>query len=141
MQAPRKSLFSVMTPGRIAQILLAGTLIVIAGCRQQASQPPQRSDQQIAQDIQAKIGGEAALTGQDIQVTVNSGVGTLSGTARDDASRALAGNEAGSVSGVKTVVNNLTVAPPQTSAAPPPTEKPKRDSHVRKPREEVAKKP
>jgi len=140
MQARIKSVFRAPIRSRIAAILLAGTLIVIAGCRQQASEQPQRPDRQIAQDIHAKIGGEAALTGQDIRVTVNSGVATLAGTARDDASRALAGNDAGAINGVKTVVNNLTVAPPQSSTAPA-AEKPRRETSARKPREDTASKP
>src|SRR5271163_4458303 len=137
MQARIKSVFRAPIRSRIAAILLAGTLIVIAGCRQQASEQPQRPDRQIAQDIHAKIGGEAALTGQDIRVTVNSGVATLAGTARDDASRALAGNDAGAINGVKTVVNNLTVAPPRVAAMRPAPPRPKPEPAPRKARQEA----
>jgi hypothetical protein len=121
-------------------LLAAGAVIVIAGCRQPASEQPQHSDQQIAQDIQAKLGTEPALTGQDIRVTVSSGVAALTGAARDNASRALAGNEAGSTTGVKTVVNNLTVGPPQSSRAPA-AEEPRREMRARQPREDMASKP
>lgn len=118
--------------------LLAGALLFASGCkREQATvQPPPRTDQQITSDIQAKLSAESALNGQNIQVGVTNGLATLSGTANDDASRALAGNDAGSVDGVKTVVNNLTVEPPKQAAiapapVPPPVEK-KRRHHEEK---------
>jgi BON domain len=69
-------------------------------------------------DVQARISAESALNDQNIQVAVANGIATLSGTANDEASRALAGNDAGSVDGVKTVVNNLTVEAPKQAAAP-----------------------
>lgn len=121
---------------QVPGVLLAGMLLLVTGCQHQpaAEQPSPRSDQQIASDIQAKISAESALTGDNIQVAVNGGVATLSGTANDEASRALAGNEAGSIDGVKTVVNNLTVAPVQAAAAPPP---PRPKPEPRKPRHKV----
>jgi hypothetical protein len=138
LKAPnfRASFLKMRIPARLAAVVLAGMLMASAGCKKQtARQPAPRSDEQIASDIQGKVNGEGALSGQNIQVAVNAGVATLSGTASDDASRALAGNEAGSVAGVKTVVNNLTVAPPQVAAAtPPPRPKPE----PRKPRHHVA---
>ena len=100
---------------------LAALLALGAGCKQHtAEQPAPPSDQQIADSVQTKISAEGALNGQNIQVGVQNGVATLSGSANDDASRSLAGNDAGSVAGVKTVVNNLTVQPPQQAAAPAP---------------------
>lgn len=91
----------------------------VSGCKSQ--QPPVRTDQQIAADIQTKIHGETALTGQDIQVSVANGIATLSGNVSDAASRALAGNDSGGVAGVKTVVNNLIVQSPQAAAPAPVT--------------------
>lgn len=93
----------------------------IVGCKQQANvQPPvARSDQQISSDLQTKIQGETALAGQNIQIRVTNGVATLSGTVTDDASRALAGNDSGTVNGVRTVVNNLTVQAAQQAATAP----------------------
>lgn len=117
---PRKHIWLI---GVVALALAAG---LATGCKkQQASQEPAaRTDQQVASDIQAKIQGESALAGQDIQVSVANGVATLSGNVTDDASRALAGNDSGTVDGVKTVVNNLTVQPAQqaqqAAAAPQP---------------------
>ena len=79
-----------------------------------------RSDQQITSDIQAKIGAESALNGQNIQVDTAAGVATLTGNVQNDASRALAAADSGSIDGVKTVVNNLVVAPARVAKEPPP---------------------
>jgi hypothetical protein len=100
---------------------MALTLSLASGCKQQSSvqQPAARTDQQVTSDIQAKIQGETALAGQNIQVSVNNGVATLSGTVSDNASRALAGNDSGTINGVRTVVNNLTVQPQQQASAEP----------------------
>ena len=111
----------IPTSTRLVQAaVLSAALLFGAGCKKETAQQPARTDQQIAGDVQAKISGESALNGQNIQVAVQNGIATLSGAANDDASRALAGNDAGSVDGVKTVVNNLTVQPPQQAAAPTP---------------------
>jgi hypothetical protein len=106
---------------RAGAAALALVLIFAAGCK---SQPAARTDQQITADIQAKINGEGALSGQNIQVTVANGVATLSGTVSDEASRALAGNDSGAVDGIKTVVNNLNVAPRAAAPAPQPAPQP-----------------
>ena len=106
----------------------AGAVAIVAlslmtGCKSKDAAAP--TDQQLTSSIQAKIQGESALNGQNIQVSVANGVATLNGTVADDASRALAANDSGSVAGVRTVINNLTVQPPQQAApavAPPPSE-------------------
>lgn len=122
-------------------LLLLATLL-LAGCHRQAEVTATRADRQIAGDVQAKLEAESALSGQKIQVAVNNAVVTLSGTASDAASRALAGNDAGSVSGVRTVVNNLEVDPAQTAAAvaPVPTlsDRPKEASRRRPRHEQLA---
>ena len=99
--------------GTLLLVLIVG---LAAGCK---NQPAERTDQQIMSDVQAKIKGETALASQNIQVSVANGIATLNGTVTDEASRALAANDSGNVSGVKTVVNNLTVqAASQTPAEP-----------------------
>ncbi len=117
---------------RTAFAVLALVTVLAAGCRNKATQPPERSDQQIANDIQAKIQGETALAKQEIQVSVADGVATLSGIVDNDASRALAGIDSGTVPGVKTVVNNLTVHPEEYTAAPLST--PQQQPQPRQPR-------
>ncbi len=96
----------------VALMLTAG---LFAGCK--SLQTAGRSDQQISTDVQTKIHNEPALANQDIQVSVADGIATLSGSVSDNASRALAGNDSGGVAGVRTVVNNLTVQPPQQGIA------------------------
>ena len=119
--------------------VLTGFLVLGAGCKKQqqpaaqeatpaaAPQPAPRTDQQIGSDIQAKIGAEAALNGQNIQVNVANGVATLDGKVDNDASRALASADSASIDGVRTVVNNLVVAPVK-AAKPAPA--PKRHKEV-----------
>src|SRR5579862_950412 len=124
-----------VTRRSIPLAVLTGFLVLGAGCKSnpaptgeqaapaaaQAAQPapapaPVRDDQQIGSDIQAKITGESALSGQNIQVTVANGVATLNGKVDNDASRALAAANSASVDGVRTVVNNLVVAPARAVA-------------------------
>jgi hypothetical protein len=106
--------------GRIALTATFLVLVLLAtGCK---NQPAARTDQQIADDVQAKIKGETALSQQNIRVSVANGVATLTGTVTDEASRALAANDSGSIAGIKTVVNNLTVGPSSTAQAQPQPE-------------------
>ncbi len=120
-----------MTARGLGTSLVAIALLTGAGCNKQnsATNPAEtRTDQQVANDIQSKINGESALTGQNIQVGVQNGVATLNGAVSDNASRSLAANDAGTVSGVKTVINNLTVQAQADNqpavAAPVPVQKP-----------------
>ncbi len=115
---------------------LFGSLLLNSGCKQSntspehaaksvASAPEQPKalppdDQEISSNIQAKINAESALNGQNIQVRVASGVATLTGSVSNDASRALAAADSGSVDGVRTVVNNLTIERPKTVAKKAP---------------------
>ena len=114
-------------------VLLTVLLLASYGCSRQPAAP---SDQQLTGSVQTKLQNESALTGQNIQVAVSNGVVTLSGTAADPSSRALAGNDAGSVAGVKTVVNNLTVLPSQTASVTPepmPPSQPRQPIHTARP--------
>lgn len=97
-------------------------LVACTGCHQKPepeSKSSPRPDPQVAGDVEATLHAETALSGQEIQVAVNNGVVTLSGTAADPAARALASHDAGSVAGVRTVVNNLEIQPQQLAAAAP----------------------
>lgn len=111
------------SPRSLALGILCGFVVLGAGCSRKSAAPAssapaqqaqsaQPTDQQLDTEVQSKIGGESALTGQDISVNVQNAVVTLSGTAANSASRELAAAEAGSVNGVKTVINNLMVGPP-----------------------------
>jgi hypothetical protein len=114
--------------------IAAGLLLafgLMAGCKNlQSGQTAARTDQQVTGDIQSKIQGESALAGQNIQVSVSNGVATLNGTVGNEASRALAANDSGTVDGVRTVVNNLTVQAATQSPTPAPAPAP---AETRKP--------
>jgi hypothetical protein len=130
-----------LTRRSVSLAVLTGLLFLGSGCKnpflpaeqptpaaQQAASAPAaqptpplaRDDQQIGSDIQAKIAAESALNGQAIQVSVANGVATLNGKVENDASRALAAADGASIDGVRTVVNNLVVAPSQAAAKPAP---------------------
>jgi hypothetical protein len=124
---------------QILEAVLLGGLLVAGGCTKPVAknapaapaqnQPAARTDADISTEVQSRISGESALAGQNIQVAVQNGVATLSGSADNDAIRALAGNDAGGVTGVRTVVNNLTVTPAKPAPAPvvaPPAPKERR---------------
>lgn len=122
--------------GRAVQLGVLGALLALGvGCKQRSKAPTEPaatsqaappSDQQMLGEVQAKINAEAALNGQDIRVSVANGIATLSGVAANNASRALAAADSGSVAGIRTVINNLTVAPPVTAskAEPKPAPRP-----------------
>lgn len=84
----------------------------------------------ITSDVQAKFSQDSGLSSKQLSVQVENGVVTLSGNVDNDAQRNAASQQAASVPGVKTVVNNLQVGPapadaqaaqpaPETAAAPP----------------------
>jgi hypothetical protein len=126
-----------LTRRRLQTGLLAGSLLVTGGCKQlsrntgetpqpapapaaaTAPEPAPRSDQEIANDIQSRIDAESALNGQNIKVTVNGGTATLNGSVNNDAARALAAADSGAAAGVRTVINNLTVAPERAARQQP----------------------
>lgn len=100
---------------RTAGLSLVMAAVFATGCKQAA---PAVDDNTLASSIQSKIGSDAALSGEGIQVGVSGGVATLNGNVSSNAAKTLASNDAASVNGVKTVVNNLNVqAPPPAQAA------------------------
>lgn len=86
-------------------------LMLAFGCAKQ------RSDAEVASDVQSRINSDFNVQNKAITVTADKGVVTLSGTVNSEMERATAGNDAGQVEGVKTVINNLQLA----SAAMPPS--------------------
>ena len=96
---------------------LALTLIIIAsGCKTTAAPP---SDQSLSTAVQSRLASDNALANEPIQAAAQNGIVTLNGTVSNPAARSLAANDAAQVTGVRTVVNNLTVAPRQAAIAPP----------------------
>jgi hypothetical protein len=78
---------------------------VLAGCSKKLS----RSDGQIAGEVQSKIYSDSAIQNRQIEVQAANGVVTLTGNVSNEAERTLAANDASTIEGVKTVVNNLQV--------------------------------
>lgn len=98
----------------VALVALLALTLSIAGCKHTA----QPDDASLTQAVQTKIAGETSLASEPIQASVQQGVVTLTGTTSNDAARSLAANDAAQISGIKTVVNNLTVVSSQPAPAP-----------------------
>jgi hypothetical protein len=79
-----------------------------------------RNDAQVANDVQGKIYADSNVPTKQITVASSSGTVTLSGNVASEAERQAAASDAAQVEGVKTVVNNLQVAPAAAQAAPEP---------------------
>jgi hypothetical protein len=106
---------------RTAKTLLPAltiALLLTAGCKT-ASTPT--TDAALNTAVNSRITSDGALANEPIQAAVQNGVVTLNGTVSSEAARSLAANDAAQVTGVRTVVNDLTVAPQQAAAVVPPT--------------------
>jgi hypothetical protein len=110
----------------------------------------QRTDAQVASDVQSKITSDAAIPSKAIAVQATNGVVTLSGNVASDNERLAAANDAAAIAGVKTVINNLEVganpvaqqppapaAPGVATKAPPQTAKNKPSARDRRHRAEA----
>jgi hypothetical protein len=86
-------------PLTVAMVVLLGT-----GCNKKPT------DAALATHVQKRIMADSSLTAQPISVAASNGIVTLSGTVGDPNMRDAAANDAAQVDGVRTVVNNLTVA-------------------------------
>ena len=106
-------------PGKLTTLMLAGMLLTVAGCKRSQNTPSARTDQQITDDIQAKLAAESTLQGQSINPVVAKGVATLNGTVSTYDARTLAGSDAGSIDGIRTVINDLVVPSDQAALCNP----------------------
>jgi outer membrane biosynthesis protein TonB len=75
------------------------------------------SDDAVTTSIKAKLYSEPLLKSVSVDVTAKDGVVTLSGQVPDDAARLAAEHIAATTPGVKTVVDQTTMAPPPTTTA------------------------
>jgi hypothetical protein len=82
------------------------------------------NDAQVTADIQSKLGADSGLQNKQINVQAANGTVTLSGNVDTDAQREAASKYAASEAGVKTVINNLQVAPMAASAEQPSQSQP-----------------
>lgn len=104
---------------RYLGLVLIFMALLAAGCA--------RTDQQVAADVQKKIGADNNIPDKQVTVSSTGGVVTLSGTVSSDGARNAAANDAAQVNGVKTVVNDLKVESTtadnsQTASVSPPSQ-------------------
>jgi hypothetical protein len=85
-------------------LMAAAVVFLGTGCNKKPT------DAALATEVQKKIMADSALTAQPISVAATNGIVTLSGTVGDPNMRDAAAKDAAKVDGVRTVVNNLTVA-------------------------------
>jgi hypothetical protein len=124
----------VITPIRtLAAVTALSLAFSMAGCK--SSSAPATDDATLATAVHSRLTSDGALSTESIQSSVENGIVTLNGTVSNEAARSLAASDVAQVAGIKTVVNNLTVAAPApaaTAAAPapapvaPPSEKVKK---------------
>jgi hypothetical protein len=88
-------------------VVLVSLALLAVGCSRLGS----RTDAQVASDVQNKINGDSNVPDKQLNINANAGTVTLTGSVSSDAARNAAANDAAQVDGVKTVVNNLEVAP------------------------------
>jgi hypothetical protein len=100
-------------------VVLLSLALVSVGCR---SGFGGRSDSQIAGDVQNKINADNNVPDKQITINSNNGTVTLSGNVSSEMARNAAANDAGQVEGVKTVINNLQVAPAAAANTTPQQE-------------------
>jgi hypothetical protein len=67
-------------------------------------------DTTLTTNVKTALSNDNAISQQPVQVAVQQGVVTLSGNVSDDTASSVAANDAARVSGVKQVINSLTVA-------------------------------
>jgi hypothetical protein len=131
-------------PLHAASTLALCLILGVAGCKHTAAPAPE-SDAALTQAVQTKLAADTSLASEPIQASVQQGVATLSGPVSSDAARSLAANDAAQVSGIRTVVNNLTVQPAAPAATakialppPPPIPREKPDRHPKPPAKPLA---
>ncbi len=125
--------------GLVLGFVASALLLLSAACSRE------KSDAQIIGEVSTRIQRDAQVPNKNVAIMSNKGVVTLNGTANNEAERVAASNDASQVEGVKTVVNNLTIATPSpqpTTAAliPPPVDAPT-DAKLIEPPAQPTKKP
>src|SRR5512132_847676 len=121
-----------------AKNLYAIAILTLALAAGVACSKPAKSDAQLSGDVQNKIMSDSSLQGRQVAVQASEGTVTLTGTVNSDAEKVAASNAASKVDGVKTVLNNLTVAPAQQAAA---TTQPEQQAAAEPEPEPAAKRP
>ena len=105
---------------RTRHLLLISFLLILGLALTGCSRVGGRTDVQIASDIQSKIGGDLRLANKQVSVQTKDGTVVLTGRVDTEAEKKMVETYAAGVEGVKTVMNNIEVAPAAAQAAPPP---------------------
>jgi hypothetical protein len=107
---------------RLRSALLSLSLVLlVSGCKKTA---PATDDATLVGKVASTLAADQNLNGQSIQSSVSNGVVTLSGSVSADTVRTIATGDVAQIPGVKTVVDNLVVQAPPTTAAAAPTPTP-----------------
>lgn len=122
MRISKQSLYACI----LGMILLLGV-----GCARKLD------DAKMSSEIQSKFSQDSGLASKQLTVQANNGVVTLSGSVDNAAQREAAGQQAASITGVKTVINNLqignTVADASAPAKPDPEASAPQEKHQDEP--------
>jgi osmotically-inducible protein OsmY len=105
-----KLLNDVVVAGAVAMVVFAGQARVASAGQTTSAAAVKVDDSTIESRITASLKKNSALAPRDIDVDVDKGVVTLTGTVRTEAERASAG-QLGQVTGVTRVINNIEVNP------------------------------
>lgn len=97
------------------RIVIAVACLLLAALVVSCNKGP--DDATITSGVKAKIAADSPALAKAVNVTTAEGVVTLTGAVDSDAIKAKVEQDAKSVTGVKSVVNNLTVKPPITFSA------------------------
>ena len=98
----------------VSSFALASILLLSVGCMKRLD------DAKMSSDIQNKFSQDSGLANKQLTVQANDGVVTLSGSVENASQRDAAGRQAASVSGVKTVINNLQIGDTSAAMSPAP---------------------
>lgn len=102
----------------ISMVATLAALVAASACYK----APARTDAQVAAEVQSRINSDSGIGSHEIGVRASDGVITLTGDVGSESERAAAAQDAATVLGVRTVVNDLVVQQSQT--APPPAAQP-----------------
>lgn len=116
--------------GAVLTLTMLLTLAALSGCSKSANVAGDRTDAQVAGDVQTRIASDPSLSGRQIAINADKGVVTLSGTVNSDAEVTSALNDAQQAQGVKQVVSRLAV---QTASAAPAPEPQPEEQPARRP--------
>lgn len=97
-------------------VLLAGSAWFTTSTLALAQSQGPRSDSAIQQDVTSAFSQDSALQGQNIKASADKGIVTLTGSVQTEAERQSAETDASNVTGVRGIIDHLTVANPNSSA-------------------------